>query len=145
LFRYDNRKRVKTNLLVFLRPVVVRDGQAAYGVTADRYEYMRVLRGDSGLPEHWLLPDFKPSELAPMPPPPAATGGPPPGISTAPASLAPDIEAAVRGGAAPIYRSEPTIVNPPRATNEVVVPIGGRLAPMVPAGGVAPGTAPVVD
>src|SRR5690606_5445931 len=71
LFRYDTRRRVKTNLLVFLRPVVVRDGEAAYGVTADRYEYMRLLRGDSGLPEHWLLPDFKPSELAPMPQPPS--------------------------------------------------------------------------
>ena len=132
LFRYDNRKRVKTNLLVFLRPVVLRDGEAAYGVTADRYEYMRVLRGDSGLPEHWLLPDFKPSELPPMPQPPSR--GAPPGISTAPASLAPEIDEAAQREPAPVYRSVPTTINPPRGTNEVVVPLNGRLAPIVPGG-----------
>ena len=130
LFRYDNRRRVKTNLLVFLRPVVVRDGEAAYGVTADRYEYMRLLRGDSGLPEHWLLPDFKPSELPPMPQPPSRAL--PPGIAPAPASLAPDIDEAPRRDPAPIQRSVPTTINPPRGTNEVVVPLNGRVTPIAP-------------
>jgi general secretion pathway protein D len=67
LFRYDNRKRVKTNLLVFLRPVIMRNSDAAYAVTADRYEYMRVLRGDATLPEHWALPNFQPSPLPAFP------------------------------------------------------------------------------
>src|SRR5690606_2817208 len=137
LFRYDTRRRVKTNLLVFLRPVVVRDGEAAYGVTADRYEYMRLLRGDSGLPEHWLLPDFKPSELAPMPQPPSRSL--PPGIAPAPASLAPEIDEAVSREPAPIFRSVPTTINPPRGTNEVVVPLNGRVTPIAP---VAPQGAP---
>ena len=70
LFRYDARRRVKTNLLVFLRPVVVRDADAAQGVTADRYDYIRQLRVDSRLPNHWALPDLAPNPLPPMPPAP---------------------------------------------------------------------------
>lgn len=70
LFRYDTRKRVKTNLLVFLRPVVVRDTNAAYAITADRYEYIRQLRGDSRTPQHWGLPNFPQDEMRRMPNPP---------------------------------------------------------------------------
>jgi general secretion pathway protein D len=143
LFRYDDRKRVKTNLLVFLRPIIVRDGQSAYGITADRYEHMRVLRGDSSLPPHWALPDFRPSELPPMPPPPQAAGpapraarvAPAAAFSAGPASLAPDIEGRARSDQAPIYRSLPTTVNAPRGSNEVVVPIDGRVGPLLPGGG----------
>lgn len=40
LFRYDSRKRTKTNLLVFLRPVVLRDAGSAWDVTASRYDYI---------------------------------------------------------------------------------------------------------
>ena len=40
LFRYDSRKRTKTNLLVFLRPVVLRDAASAWDVTASRYDYI---------------------------------------------------------------------------------------------------------
>ena len=70
LFRYDTRKRVKTNLLVFLRPVIVRDTNAAYRVTADRYDYIRQLRGDSRVGEHWLLPDMPQSDMPVLPVPP---------------------------------------------------------------------------
>jgi general secretion pathway protein D len=73
LFRYDSRRRTKTNLLVFLRPTIVRDAQAAYGVTSSRYDYMRQLRGDETLPKHWLLPDMKPTEMTPFPPVPPRT------------------------------------------------------------------------
>lgn len=41
LFRYENKNRSKTNLLVFLRPYVMRTAGAADRLTADRYEYMR--------------------------------------------------------------------------------------------------------
>ena len=70
LFRYDSRKRVKTNLLVFLRPVIVRDTNAAYRVTADRYDYIRQLRGDSRVGQHWLLPDMPQSDMPVLPVPP---------------------------------------------------------------------------
>jgi general secretion pathway protein D len=41
LFKYRTRTRVKTNLMVFLRPVVVRSKEASESITMDRYEYIR--------------------------------------------------------------------------------------------------------
>jgi general secretion pathway protein D len=41
LFRAETRSRRKTNLMVFLRPVVVRDGAASETLSLDRYEMMR--------------------------------------------------------------------------------------------------------
>ncbi|WER45816.1 type II secretion system secretin GspD [Cupriavidus sp. WKF15] len=41
LFRYENKNRSKTNLLVFLRPYVMRTAGAVDRLTADRYDYMR--------------------------------------------------------------------------------------------------------
>ncbi|MCF8168800.1 MAG: type II secretion system protein GspD, partial [Rhodoferax sp.] len=41
LFKSESRSRKKTNLMVFLRPVVVRDAASAQSYSADRYEQMR--------------------------------------------------------------------------------------------------------
>lgn len=41
LFKSEARSRKKTNLMVFLRPVVVRDGAATEALSLDRYEQMR--------------------------------------------------------------------------------------------------------
>ncbi|MEY8875353.1 MAG: type II secretion system secretin GspD, partial [Leptothrix sp. (in: b-proteobacteria)] len=41
LFRSENRKRTKSNLLVFLRPVVMRSQQDANALTFDRYDAIR--------------------------------------------------------------------------------------------------------
>ncbi len=41
LFRTDNRTRSKSNLMVFLRPVVVREAQESDALSLDRYELMR--------------------------------------------------------------------------------------------------------
>lgn len=41
LFRSESRSRKKTNLMVFLRPVVVRDADAINTLSMDRYESMR--------------------------------------------------------------------------------------------------------
>lgn len=41
LFKSESRSRKKTNLMVFLRPVVVRDAQASDALSLDRYELMR--------------------------------------------------------------------------------------------------------
>jgi len=40
LFKNDSRTRKKTNLMVFLRPVVVRDGAATERLSLERYEQM---------------------------------------------------------------------------------------------------------
>ena len=41
LFKSRSRSRNKTNLMVFLRPVVMRDQDAANAITLDRYDFMR--------------------------------------------------------------------------------------------------------
>ena len=56
LFRYDKRQRGKTNLMVFLRPYVVRDAQGGNRVTLDRYDYMRRLQSQLQPGEHGILP-----------------------------------------------------------------------------------------
>lgn len=65
LFRYDNRRRSKTNLMVFLRPYVIRDGTAQNHLMVDRYEYMRTQQAMVQPSSHWLLPDIQ----APLLPP----------------------------------------------------------------------------
>jgi general secretion pathway protein D len=41
LFKSEARSRKKTNLMVFLRPVVIRDAAASDTLSLDRYEAMR--------------------------------------------------------------------------------------------------------
>ncbi|GAB2856840.1 type II secretion system secretin GspD [Pseudoduganella ginsengisoli] len=41
LFKYQRRARKKTNLMVFLRPVVMRTREQSSELAADRYDYMR--------------------------------------------------------------------------------------------------------
>jgi len=57
LFKSESRGRKKTNLMVFLRPVVVRDGAATERLSLDRYEQMR-----SGMKDAQPLP----SVMAPV-------------------------------------------------------------------------------
>jgi general secretion pathway protein D len=109
LFRYDTRRRVKTNLLVFLRPVVLRSADATHAVTSDRYDYIRQLQGDSRLPRHWALPEFPPSTVPAMPPRPGDPRVPPVGPDgrrPGPASLSSDIDVSSRVNA-PIRESLP--------------------------------------
>jgi general secretion pathway protein D len=40
LFRYNTRTRNKTNLMVFLRPTVLRGADRANALTNDRYDYI---------------------------------------------------------------------------------------------------------
>ncbi|CAB3742651.1 Pullulanase secretion envelope pulD [Achromobacter denitrificans] len=66
LFRYDTRKRTKTNLMVFLRPYVVRDARRSASVTMDRYDYMRRAQAGAQPGKHWLLPDLQAPMLPPL-------------------------------------------------------------------------------
>ncbi|MFT4102230.1 MAG: hypothetical protein QM674_14570, partial [Burkholderiaceae bacterium] len=65
LFRYDNRKHTKTNLMVFLRPRVLRDTESSSIATTDRYDYIRQLQADTRLPAHWALPEYQSPVLPP--------------------------------------------------------------------------------
>lgn len=58
LFRYEKRKRVKTNLMVFLRPYVLRDANSANALTSDRYDYVRNKQVEYRTPPNVFLPDM---------------------------------------------------------------------------------------
>jgi general secretion pathway protein D len=66
LFKYESRNRKRTNLMVFLRPVVLKDDKAAASITADRYEYIRGLQGEMKLPWNILLPAEAAKVLPPL-------------------------------------------------------------------------------
>jgi general secretion pathway protein D len=66
LFKYESRNRKRTNLMVFLRPVVLKDEKAAASLTADRYEYIRGLQGDMRLPANVLLPEAAANKIPPI-------------------------------------------------------------------------------
>ncbi len=68
LFRSESRRRDKTNLLVFMRPVILRNPDAIDTVTADRYDYMRQTQGNLPISRHWLLPDASNPVLPLLPP-----------------------------------------------------------------------------
>jgi general secretion pathway protein D len=66
LFKYESRNRKRTNLMVFIRPVVLKDERAAAGITADRYEYIRNVQGDMRLAPNVLLPEAAARQLPPL-------------------------------------------------------------------------------
>ena len=84
LFKSETRSRKKTNLMVFLRPVVVRDATATQALSMDRYDFMRTnqqlaqpldsalvpVNESPTLPA--LAPSFAPSEPVVRQPLPAA-------------------------------------------------------------------------
>ena len=41
LFRYDARKRTKTNLMIFLKPTIIRTGSDGRTLTSERYDYLQ--------------------------------------------------------------------------------------------------------
>lgn len=63
LFRNESRSVNKTNLMVFLRPYIIRDSGAGRSITRNRYDFMR--RAQGGLqPQHsWALPDVQAPQL----------------------------------------------------------------------------------
>jgi general secretion pathway protein D len=58
LFRYEKRNREKTNLMVFLRPVVLRDAASASAVTGERYDYIRKEQIQVKPEYNFMLPDM---------------------------------------------------------------------------------------
>jgi len=103
LFRSESRERRRTNLMVFLRPIVLRDAESAAAFSADRYDQIRARQqGSQPAPsavmpinEAPVLPDNRPGRAVPTVPieapsapsgaapstPPAAASAPPPAAS----------------------------------------------------------------
>lgn len=87
LFRHETRRRTKTNLMVFIRPYVLRTAEASQGLTENRYEYLRGEQKSSQVPSRALLPDMPAPQVPPLnlkqelllpSPPPAAVAPPVP-------------------------------------------------------------------
>lgn len=66
LFRYTSRHRTKTNLMIFLRPHIVRSSQDSRRLTLDRYDYMRRVQDNARTPHSWPLPDVDSPQLPPL-------------------------------------------------------------------------------
>lgn len=80
LFRNKSRSRDKTNLMVFIRPTIVRSAAEAQAMTAPRYEYMRrsqvPIAGEREAALEALVRDYLRTAPPTMPAP--ATLAPPP-------------------------------------------------------------------
>jgi general secretion pathway protein D len=77
LFRSETRSRKKTNLMVFLRPVVMRDGRETSSLALDRYELMRSVQKDAQPRQSGVLgvneAPVMPPQLPPRAPSPDGT------------------------------------------------------------------------
>ena len=73
LFRYDNRQRIKTNLMVFLKPTVIRTAGAGASLTSDRYDYLLGEQQKLKPAERPFWPDPTAPELPTLPHPSTST------------------------------------------------------------------------
>jgi general secretion pathway protein D len=58
LFKYQNRNRTKRNLMVFLRPTIVRSNEQSVNVLSDRYDYIRGQEIKAQPEQKLVLPDL---------------------------------------------------------------------------------------
>ncbi|WP_321960109.1 type II secretion system secretin GspD [Paraburkholderia sp. J7] len=66
LFRSENKTREKTNLMVFLRPVIINDRDTAQAVTSNRYDYIQGVTG-AYKSDNNLIKDKDDPVVPPMP------------------------------------------------------------------------------
>lgn len=66
LFKYQKRSRKKTNLMVFLRPTVIRNNAQSASVVADRYDYIRGAEIAAQPAKTIFLPDTGAPVLPPL-------------------------------------------------------------------------------
>ena len=98
LFKYQNRKRVKTNLMVFLRPTVVRSNDQSVNLAADRYDLIREVEKSSQPLQTPLMPPMEAPVLPPL------QNGQPVGGNM------------LRSPPAPVLRMSPPAMEPPVPT-----------------------------
>ena len=66
LFRYKKRSHVKRNLMVFLRPTIIRTSEQSISLAGDRYDYIRNAE-IAGKPERTvILPNMDAPQLPPL-------------------------------------------------------------------------------
>ena len=82
LFRYETKTRVKTNLMLFLRPYVVRTAEQSDALTNDRYGLMKEMRDD-------YQPNVRVLSNESLTPLPSAMGGGAPFVTPGSTSVEP--------------------------------------------------------
>jgi general secretion pathway protein D len=83
LFRFKTQEKKRTNLMIFLRPVIIRAPEDAYRVTVDRYEYLRGYTRGEGPEREGIYDRLEPLPPSPAPAPPSR---PAPSVPAAPAA-----------------------------------------------------------
>ena len=116
LFRYETRQRNRTNTMVFLRPIIVRDESTSAAIANERYEYMRTQMAEARVPDNLIFRDLN---VAPIPP------------TTAAGAASPAAAPAGEPASAPVA---PPVVPPPSAPPPS--PPAGAAAVAAPAGAV---------
>ncbi len=88
LFRNEKRTRQKTNLMVFLRPMVIRDSATSDALMVDRYEAIRALQQSTQPTPSTMMSGVSEAPVLPPLPAPASSSAPVQ-PAAAPAPLAP--------------------------------------------------------
>ncbi len=78
LFRSESRERKRTNLMVFLRPIVMRDAESSNKFSIDRYDQLRGQQLQAQPTPSIVLPVNEAPLLPALPPPAPAASAPPP-------------------------------------------------------------------
>jgi general secretion pathway protein D len=92
LFRSENRAKTRTNLMVFLRPVVLRDAEGGQRLTLDRYDLIRATQQGAQPAPSRAMPINGAPVVPPLPTPATASApaAPPPPLAPAlPPALVP--------------------------------------------------------
>jgi len=128
LFKYENRKRTKTNLLVFLRPYVVRDEATSSALAMDRYDYIRGQIANSTVADNIIFRDLESRQMPERPPvaPSMRRSDPPARPPQAPADPAMP---------APAPSGEPPPSSSTNAPPQAAAPSSGAFAAQGPAPG----------
>ena len=119
LFKYRSRTRKKTNLMIFLRPVIVRSKEDSNSIAADRYDYMRSAGQRAATPQDSIvMPDYGSPVL-----PPLVNGQPPRGGAMAPVPPRP-VQKTVPTRPAPGSPGTPgTPSTPVTPRSQIIVPV----------------------
>src|SRR6266446_1565072 len=84
LFRFKSEDRKRTNLMIFLRSVIIRSADDGYRVTQDRYEYLRGYTRGEGPEREDIYDRMEPAQPGPPAAPPQTPEQNPPGPPPAP-------------------------------------------------------------
>ncbi|MFM0119581.1 type II secretion system secretin GspD [Paraburkholderia sp. RL18-101-BIB-B] len=111
LFRSEQKTRNKTNLMVFLRPVIINDRSTAQAVTSNRYDYIQGVQG-AYKQDNNVMKDNDDPVVPPMPIGPSQGGSPAMNLF--------DLDKMRRQQLAPPANAGPATVGPAPATNGTV-------------------------